>query len=106
MTTGEDELASAGAADPVEVRALCDYLVHAFEDYCNAGAVTREIGYLDALMGIHNAHKAIVIDLAERVVAEGTLLRGGDPLRARCFVYKLAVDTFAEAMAVALRKAH
>jgi hypothetical protein len=74
------------AADPVRTRALMDHLLRAFEEYCNAAEI--ELPYVDAFMGVHNFHKAIVLDLAER---QG--LRG----EGRRLFIAMAVDTFAEA---------
>lgn len=51
-------------ADEQKVRKLMDYLVKAFEDYCNA-QVDR-VEYLDAFMAVHNFHVLIILDLERR----------------------------------------
>ena len=75
------------SANPVVVFDLTDHLRKAFEDFCNT--YHEEVPYLDAFMGVHNFHKLIVLDIANR--QEFT-----DTERRRFF--KMAIDTLAEGL--------
>jgi len=79
------------AADPSKVRALMEELVARFEEYVSE----HETAYLDAFMGIHNAHKAVVVGLARR---------DGAPKAAQRMLLVMARDTWADAMHAELRK--
>ena len=73
-------------ADIAVVEALCNRLVAAFERFADEEVEKHPEGlsYLDALMGVHNFHKAIVLDLEHRT---------GDRL-----VRRVAIDTFRRAL--------
>jgi hypothetical protein len=75
------------SADPVRTRHLMDHLIAAFEQYCNEAAA--ELPFIDAFMGVHNFHKAIVLDLAERQGLTGT---------ARALFLQMAIVTFADGL--------
>jgi hypothetical protein len=53
---------TVGAADVAKVRAMMEWLVSRYEEYVSEHGTQ----YLDAFMGTHNFHKAIVLDLVER----------------------------------------
>lgn len=89
--------APVGAADPAKVRDLMEHLVRAFEEYCNSRPDGEQVQYLDAFMGFHNAHKAIVLDLVQR-----SELRG----EARRTFLRMARDTWADAMEEQIRRTH
>jgi hypothetical protein len=57
-------VAALPAADREKVQAILEYLVSAFERLCNESP--EPIEYLNAAMGVHNFHKAILFDLTER----------------------------------------
>jgi hypothetical protein len=68
------------------IRDLLEHLVAAFEEYCEG---EEELPYIDAFMGVHNFHKAIVFDLAQRQELTAESLAQ--------FV-QMAADTFQQAM--------
>lgn len=74
-------------ADEQKVRQLMDYLVKAFEDYCNSQA--EEVEYLDAFMAVHNFHVVIILDIERR-----RNMNHQDKLWFR----KMAIDTLAQSL--------
>jgi hypothetical protein len=82
-----DELVKIATANPEIVRALMEHLVKAFEEFAEAESLKCEQGleYKDAIMGVHNFHKRIILDLEKRT---------GD----RQFLRQCAVSTLAKAL--------
>jgi hypothetical protein len=58
-------------ADYLVVKALCDRLVKAFEQFASETFEKdpdgRGIDYIDAFMGCHNFYKTVILDLERRV---------------------------------------
>lgn len=77
-----------GSANRERVTALANYLIHAFEEYM-AEEGNAPLPFLDAFMGIHNFHKAIILDIADREEMVGERRAG---------FLKMAADTFDRAM--------
>ncbi len=82
---------TAAAADAAKVLALMEALVACFEEYISE----RKTTYVDAFMGLHNFHKAILLDLLNRE----ELPRADQRLYLR-----MARDTWAEAIEAEIRK--
>ncbi len=76
------------SADVEKTRAFMQWLVARFEEYVNEVA-KEEVDYVDAFMAVHNFHKAIVFDLADRCEMEG---------EGRKRFLQTAAATFAKAM--------
>jgi hypothetical protein len=83
-----------GAADPVKTRRLMEHLLQAFEQFCNEVA-EEPVSFIDAFMGAHNIHKAIIIDMADREELQGERRR---------ILLHCAADTFRLAMEQEARK--
>lgn len=64
----DEQIVQVSKADFEVVKALCDHLVDAFEKFANNmhDKDPEGLRYVDALMGIHNFYKAIILDLEER----------------------------------------
>lgn len=60
-------------ADPKEVKKLRNYLVRKFEKYISEKK-KGHLSYVDAMMGVHNFYKAIILDLEERTGNTGLLV--------------------------------
>jgi hypothetical protein len=89
---GKRERAPAiAAADPAAVRAMMEWLVARFEEHVSEHGTA----YMDAFMGCHNFHKAIVLDLAAR---------DGAPREAQRLLLVMARDTWDDAINKELRK--
>ena len=72
-------------ANPAEVALLTTYLGQAFERYCNdAARGGNQVKYVDAFIAVNIFHKMIVLDLVARTGLTG--------------LYRMAVDTFSQAM--------
>lgn len=80
------------AADVGRTRALMEHLVAAFEAYVS----DHETPYVDAFMGAHNFHKAILFDL---------ISRAAESPEHRRFMLQAARDTWIQAIEAELKKA-
>jgi hypothetical protein len=78
-------------ADPEEVKALLEYLQEVYQRLLTERAEAgQNVRYPDAFMAVHNFHKGVVFDLVKRTGATE--------------LYRIAADTFAEAMERELAK--
>lgn len=73
---------------------MMDHLRRAFEDFLNT--YHKPISDMERLMGIHNFHKFIVIEIADRMQFTGD---------ERAVFLRTARDTFDKAMTVEIEKA-
>jgi len=74
-------------ADKAVVRALCNHLIHAFEEFYNSSPTP--VDYVDGFMAVHNFHVQIVLDLEARI---------GMDHNDKLFWRKIALDTFKKAL--------
>lgn len=72
-------------ADEEQTRRFTEHLIRAFEAYVSE----HEPRQLDAIMALHNLHRAVVIDMAERNGLQGRNLR---------LFLTMVDDTFHQAM--------
>ncbi len=78
------------ATNTTQIFELMDDLRRAFETYVNEQAAEKkEVGYIDAFMGVHNFHKLIIMDIADRGALQG---------EAKKLFYQMAADTFQKAI--------
>lgn len=82
--TPDGEIARANEST---VRALCNHLLHAFEEFYNSSPTP--VDYVDGFMAAHNFHVQIVLDLEARI--------GMTPAD-QLFWRKVALDTFKKAL--------
>lgn len=76
-------------ANPEMIRAITDYLVSAYEQFLTIHQDDNDgegVRFVDSFMGVHNFHKAIVLDLCDRLPRQAHLIR------------RVAVDTFAQGL--------
>jgi hypothetical protein len=65
------------SADREVVKRLCEHLLAAFGEFADQMQAQSEEGlrYIDAYMGAHNFHKAVILELESREPRWGRMLR-------------------------------
>ena len=74
-------------ADEGTVRALCNHLLRAYEEFINQAPTPIE--YVDGFMAAHNFHVQVVLDLEHRLIMKPS---------EQLFWRKVALDTFRKAL--------
>jgi hypothetical protein len=87
MAQNKSQDGEIARGDEATIRALCNALLRAFEEFYNASPTP--VDYVDGFMAAHNFHVQIVLDLERRV---------GMDHNDKLFWRKVALDTFRKAL--------